>query len=70
MRRQRRHAFHRAGLEHDFADVDISPAVRPDAVRRDEIAGQDRISSPICETMYASGSQTMTRAMGEWPSGG
>ena len=34
-----------AGCLDHFANVDISPRIRPDAVRRDEVTRQDRIGA-------------------------
>src|SRR5688572_17875544 len=43
VRLQRRHALDRARVEDDFADIHVAAFVDPDAVRCDEIAGEDRV---------------------------
>src|SRR5262245_11747046 len=41
--RERCHALHRTPGYRHFADIEITATVRPDAVRRNEIARQDRV---------------------------
>src|SRR5262245_12594830 len=43
VRRQRGHALHRPRIDHDFTDIEVAAVVGPDAVRRDEVAGQHRV---------------------------